>query len=435
MNKLFVCIAALALAFQVSAGAISEKLRVLTIDLESALIGTPGVPGGEIAQELRTLLEKADPDVICLQGATDWESCDRICKLKPGLRVLTCSAFPAKAGNTIPPQVAILARDRAIISWVEEIPNGGAFAFAELQVGGRRLGIFSLQSANSPSGPSNDATMRVLAEISKLQKFPQNRPDAFLIAGSRLARSSAVIDAGLQSIATDPAAPVVSKSEFWVGHAGFIARPRSVAIKGLSGPALASDFDAGSSFSSKFAYQTPLLFAGETPAELQAAITPPPPVARDTRSLAWPVSIGLTVLILGSLMIFRGGRRAPQMALVPLNGPDGLVQAGTIPPDPVRLNLLAWLKTMFVQRLLSQRQQLLSNEEDATRRTLVIEEKLSSLQTTLQERISAYEARIERLEQELTAATVENRDLIRSQIDLLKEKVAKAKGEQVFRRN
>ena len=43
--------------------------------------------------------------------------------------------------------------------------------------------------------------------------------------------------------------------------------------------------------------------------------------------------------------------------------------------------------------------------------------------------------RAERLEVELTAATSENRDLIRSQIDLLKEKVAKAKEERAFTRN
>ena len=75
------------------------------------------------------------------------------------------------------------------------------------------------------------------------------------------------------------------------------------------------------------------------------------------------------------------------------------------------------------------------NEAEATRRTIAIEEKLTNLQISLQARISGYVARIDRLEQELTAATMDNRELIRAQIDLLKEKVAKAKQEHALGRN
>ena len=109
MRKILVLIASIALlsTFNGRTAGLPEKLRVLSVDLENALIQRPGVPGGELAQDLRTLLEKADPDVICLQGAIDWESCDRICKLKPGLRVLEVAGFscsnsagscPASAG-------------------------------------------------------------------------------------------------------------------------------------------------------------------------------------------------------------------------------------------------------------------------------------------------------------------------------------------------
>jgi hypothetical protein len=148
--------------------------------------------------------------------------------------------------------------------------------------------------------------------------------------------------------------------------------------------------------------------------------------------LAWPIAIvsGLLVVIL--LMLVRRSAPQAQTALVPLNPNQPL---GPTQQEQLRSGLLDWVKGVFMQRLLSQRQQLLTNEAEATRRTLVIEEKLSNLQNTLQSRISAYETRIERLEVELTAATSENRDLIRSQIDLLKEKVAKAKEEHAFQRN
>jgi hypothetical protein len=163
-----------------------------------------------------------------------------------------------------------------------------------------------------------------------------------------------------------------------------------------------------------------------------AAATPNP----NATSIIWPVTIGSAIVILALLMFFRRTALQAQnqlMQLAPANGQTLL--PGPTQQQQIRTGLIEWLKTAFVQRLLTQRQHLLNTEDEATRRTMVIEEKLSSLQTTLQARISAYENRIERLEVELTAATAENRDLIRSQIDLLKEKVAKAKEEHAFRRN
>jgi hypothetical protein len=433
MKKLILLLASAVLfaANSAQAATLSEKLRVLSIDLGNAAINTPGMPGGEVAQELRGLLEKADPDVLCLQGATDWETCERIANLKPGFRLITCSAFEAKAPNTVAPQVAIIARDRAPISWVEQLPDDSGFAFAVIQAGSRRLGIFSTQTAKTPAA-AGAMTDRLLAEVAKLKRFPQNRPDSYLLAGAPLANTSLLTAAAFQTIPPEPQTSQ-ARGEFWVANAGFIARPRSVEVKGIRAAAVICDFDVGNSFPSKFAYQTPLLFAGETPASLQAAANPVPPPAQ-TRSLLWPIVGGVALLAL--LILLFGRRSAPQtqMQLVPLNGPNGPLANATA-NEAVRVNLLTWVKTAFVQRLLSQRHQMMATEDEATKRTLAIEEKLTSLQSTLQGRISAYESRIERLELELTAATVENRDLIRSQIDLLREKVAKAKEEHAFRRN
>lgn len=427
-------------ALNASAAPLPEKLRVLSVDLENSLIENPGVPGGEVAQDIRSLLENADPDVICLQGVLDWETAERLCKLKPGFRVITCSAFESTDPTARPSQVAIIARDRSIISWVEPLPDRSGFAYALFQAGTRKLGVFSLQGARTVTSPSTSLTEGILAEIAKLKKFPQNRPDAFLVAGTPLLKSSPVVEAGVQTISAEapPSTPAV-RSEFSVAQAGFIARPRGIPIKGLKSPAIISDFDAGSSFSSKFAYQTPLLFAGETPTSFQALMTPAPELAAATpnaTSLVWPITIGIAIVIFALLAFFRRTALHAQnqlMQLAPANGQTLL--PGPTQQQQIRTGLLEWLKTAFVQRLLSQRQQLLNTEAEATRRTVAIEEKLSNLQSTLQARISAYENRIERLEVELTASTAENRDLIRSQIDLLKEKVAKAKEEHAFRRN
>jgi hypothetical protein len=434
MKKLILPILALFAASSLQAAALSEKLRVLSIDLGNAAINTPGMPGGEVAQELRGLLEKADPDILCLQGATDWESCERIANLKPGFRLVTCSAFEAKTPNGVAPQVAIIARDRAPISWVEQLADDSGFAFALIQAGSRRLGIFSVQTSKTAEAGSA-MTDRLLAEVAKLKRFPQNRPDSFLFAGAPLASTSLLTAAAFQTIPAE-AQNAQARGEFWVANAGFIARPRSVEVKGIRAAAVICDADVGNAFPSKFAYQTPLLFAGETPASLQAAATPVLPPAQ-TRSLLWPIAGGVALLGFAILLFGRRSAPQPQMQLVPLNAPNGPngPLANAIGNEAVRVSLLAWMKSAFVQRLLSQRHQLMATEDEATKRTLAIEEKLSSLQSTLQGRISAYETRIERLEVELTAATVENRDLIRSQIDLLREKVAKAKEEHGFRRN
>ena len=66
--------------FTASAAKLPEKIRVLSCDLAAAA-------PSDLSSELKALLDKADPDVVFLQHAADWEACDQICKLRPGLRV------------------------------------------------------------------------------------------------------------------------------------------------------------------------------------------------------------------------------------------------------------------------------------------------------------------------------------------------------------
>ena len=394
---------------------LSEKLRAISCDLSTLSLQSPT----NVSGELKKLLDKADPDIVFLQGALDWETCERICKLHPRLNVVTCSAFPGQPITSIAPQVAILARDKAILSWVEEFSPGNAFAFAMLQAGQRKFAVFSIQSQ------SDDASDRVLAEIKRLQSFSKNAPDSFLIAGAPLSKT-ALAAAGFENIAADVTAEKKSaKSEFWTSNAGFLSRPRAFNVAGIPQPALISDFDSASSFSSKLAHQNALLFPGESPAPVQAIVQPQP-------LRIWPIAAAVAGTLLAIIIIALLLRPKPSMALAPLNENN---MGQTRLDETSRSHLLTWFKSIFMQRLVSERQQMISEQSEATRRTLAIEEKIGKLQSDLQERIAGYESRIARLEGELASTAFENRDLIKNQIELLKQQVAKAKEEEVVFRN
>jgi hypothetical protein len=402
------------------AAKLPEKLRILSCDLANVAIQTTSGPNNATT-DLKRLLDKADPDIVFLQHVADWEACDRICKLRPGLRVLTCSAFN---GDSIG-QVAILARDKAALSWVDEVSSGNGFAFALIEAGPRKIGVFSIEARDSSA-----ATDRIIGEVKKLQGFAKNRPDSFIIAGPSLAKA-ALAESGFETIASDAQPPGKnSASEFWTANVGFLSRPRALTIAGVSKPILITDVDTANTFSSKFAYQNVLLFPGESPAPV-AAVLQPASAAPKSFPLATTTAVCVVALLLAA---FAFGRRKQSMALVPVNDLN-LRSADPAFNDPVRLGLLAWFKSVFMQRLIADRRKMIADEADATRRTLAIEQKLSELQISLQDRISAYENRIARLESELSAATFENRELIRNQINDLKEKVAKAKGEFSYRRN
>jgi hypothetical protein len=412
LKFLFIGLAAGTLAVTTQAAKLPEKIRVLSCDLAAA-------EGNKVSPELKALLDKADPDVVFLQHVTDWEACDQICKLKPGLRVLTCSSFSNGRG-----EVAILGRDKAMLSWSDSITKDNGFAFAVIQAGARKFGVFSVQTADA-SATSAD---RMVAEVKRLQQFANNRPETFLIAGAPLANGP-LAENGFETISADAGGGAKKAGQFWTFNAGFICRPRALNVVGLSVPAVVTDIDTANTFATKFAYQNVLLFAGEIPAPVQAVLAPSV-TAPKASPAPWIIGGSLAALLLIALLF---GRRKTSMAVV-LAEPAGVGPADQL-SEPTRQNLVAWLKTIFVQRLIADRRKMMADENEATRRTLAIEQKLSELQVSLQDRISAYEHRIARLESELSAATFENRELIRLQISDLKEKVAKAKEEFVVRRN
>jgi hypothetical protein len=268
----------------------------------------------------------------------------------------------------------------------------------------------------------------MVAEVKRLQQFANNRPESFLIAGAPLANTP-LAENGFETISVDSAPAAKKTAQFWTFNAGFICRPRALNIAGLSVPALVTDIDTANTFATKFAYQNVLLFPGEIPAPVQAVLAPSGAAPKKSPT-PWIIGGSLGALLLIALLF---GRRKNSMAVV-LAQPSGVGPADEI-SEPVRQNLVAWLKTILVQRLIADRRKMVADESEATRRTLAIEQRLSALQVSLQDRISGYENRIARLESELSAATFENRELIRLQISDLKEKVAKAREEFVVVRN
>jgi hypothetical protein len=83
-----------------------------------------------------------------------------------------------------------------------------------------------------------------------------------------------------------------------------------------------------------------------------------------------------------------------------------------------------WLKETFISRLLSERQNMLAVQEVATLKALAVDQRLSKLETEIQEKNDAYQKRIDVLSRELLTAREENRELIRGQIAHLKAEMA-----------
>ncbi|MBP8256246.1 MAG: hypothetical protein KAX37_02895 [Opitutaceae bacterium] len=87
----------------------------------------------------------------------------------------------------------------------------------------------------------------------------------------------------------------------------------------------------------------------------------------------------------------------------------------------IRSGVLGWMREKIFQTLFRQRTELLSVQKKAELEMGELEQRLESLHTPLQERIRAYEQRIEELERELAAQGKANRDLIGARIAVARQ--------------
>jgi len=153
-------------------------------------------------------LKRLAPDIILLQQVADKETCEALADaLKPSAyQVVICSAFrEARSGILRRHQVAILARAEAkpYYSWSEPWHNRdgpalpGGFAFAALEVGNRRVGLFSIQAGSLPAraiGKKKAAASlearqtatieQLLAKVGSVSNWVADQVQVFVVGGA-----------------------------------------------------------------------------------------------------------------------------------------------------------------------------------------------------------------------------------------------------------
>ncbi|HUA37807.1 MAG TPA: hypothetical protein VMA35_05330 [Candidatus Sulfopaludibacter sp.] len=86
-------------------------------------------------------------------------------------------------------------------------------------------------------------------------------------------------------------------------------------------------------------------------------------------------------------------------------------------------HLVQALRETVVQELATQRRELLKAQEEAALEIGTIIRRLDAVQAPMQERLRAYEARIQELEKELSALNEENRELLKLKIDMIRRQL------------
>jgi len=94
-----------------------------------------------------------------------------------------------------------------------------------------------------------------------------------------------------------------------------------------------------------------------------------------------------------------------------------VVKQGLLP------QLSRWLAQKFVTRLSAERKLLIETQRAAELAVLQIEQRLMEVRAPLEERLRTYEERIQDLEKQLTAKTVENQELIKATILAARKKL------------
>ena len=466
--------------------AAAQTVRVTAWSMEAK--NGPG--SGTGLESTVAALEKLKPDVILLQDVADWQMCNQLAEaLKPAsYSVIVCSAFRSVDGQKRP-QVAILSKHKAYLSWAQNWRNQGGeltpsgFVFAGIQIGQRRLAFFSLQPG--PNGSVN----QWLQGIGGIKSWVNNRVEGLIAAcpWSADVTDRAVLQSLEEAGFTNPflnqfsdmrgAGPVTASlianvtapqgmvMDHWpatcdigldVPPAGTVItalrgrvvppepaqtmETRSVAEKGELTASRASPVDSSAnSWQSRMWWLIPAfglvtivsalrgltasrkrLVDSRAPALLplhtqQALIAPASSTgstaARDTSTTGEAL---IKITAHQDADSAEDWKRRALIAERQAREATELVQRGLLP------QLIQWLKGKFVKKLIDDRARNIEAQEEATRKTLHVDERLARVEKQLQQRHRAYQDRIDVLTRELRAARSENCDIIRAQINQVK---------------
>jgi hypothetical protein len=176
---------------------------------------------------------------------------------------------------------------------------------------------------------------------------------------------------------------------------------------------------------------------------------------RITQQTKW-IAGGLGVVCVALLLILWRLRARPSTALVPVGAdpalagwdpralPGGdewraraLVAEGKVERahEAIRTGMLGWMREKIFRTLSRHRAELLSAQQKAELEMRELEQRLEQLHTPLQERIVAYEKRIEELEKDLAAKGEENRQLIGARISVARQQLNVAREQGRFGAN
>ncbi|WP_414662258.1 hypothetical protein [Horticoccus sp. 23ND18S-11] len=155
--------------------------------------------------------------------------------------------------------------------------------------------------------------------------------------------------------------------------------------------------------------------------------------------------LGGVGLVLGLILWRLRVRPSTSLAPVLVNPAMPGAGAGTVPPgaaddawrsraleaegkaeraqQAIRSGVLGWMREKIFRTLTHQRAELLSAQQKAEAEMWELEQRLEQLHTPLQERIVAYEKRIEELEKELSQKGEENRELIGARITVARQQL------------
>jgi hypothetical protein len=144
---------------------------------------------------------------------------------------------------------------------------------------------------------------------------------------------------------------------------------------------------------------------------------------------------GAGVIFFLIVVVLALGRRKPSESLLPATIPSGqpVLSLPNAQTAEMRERLIPHLARVltgrFVQKLISQRTDLIDTQKRAAAEMTELEDRLEKIHAPLQDRLRAYQQRITELEKELATKGEENRELTKAKIELARKHLAETEDQ------